>query len=282
MNKFRAELVETLSDAGLCDSKGIPEAKKLSREARLLIPAAGRGTRLQYDGPKALYPLQGKPLLQIIFEKLNRLISGVSVVINPDHEAQFKAFEKKSSIQIDIAYQNDPTGMGDAILLAEPTIPADKEIDIVILWGDQVSVSPATLLSCLLYHQHIKPDSHITFPTCYMDNPYIHFGRNSNGNVATLLQRREGDDMPATGENDCGLFIVRSTGFFKDLHDFKLNSSKGELTREFNFLPFLTWSSQNGKNVNALPIADSIETRGINTAEDASFLIKELNVEREH
>ena len=44
--------------------------------------------------------------------------------------------------------------------------------------------------------------------------------RDSNGVINKVLHRREGDVMPALGENDCGLFGLNATAYFEELTNY--------------------------------------------------------------
>ncbi len=49
----------------------------------MIIPAAGRGARLDYSGPKLMFPLGGKPLIAYLLERYRPYVDHFVVVINP-------------------------------------------------------------------------------------------------------------------------------------------------------------------------------------------------------
>jgi 2-C-methyl-D-erythritol 4-phosphate cytidylyltransferase len=61
-------------------------------KTQLLIPAAGLGVRLGAEGPKALVPLAGKPMLAHTLERFRPLglIPAAIVLIAPEHRALFE------------------------------------------------------------------------------------------------------------------------------------------------------------------------------------------------
>lgn len=271
---------EFLRQKRLIDDDGNPLPSALIRHVTALLPAAGRGSRLGYQGPKALYPLGDKPLLQILMEKLEPITDETVVVINPEHTGLFKSFSDNTGFKPSYAFQEQPTGMGDAILIgAEKAGSAGANRDILIIWGDQVTANPRTLLQSLLYHQHCGSGMDLTFPTCRLENPYIHFETSVDGKVTSLAQRREGDEMPRIGNNDCGVFIARLEILINELKQFREVAAPGTETREFNFLPFVVWLAEKGYKVAALPLAVPLETIGVNTEEDARNIARELGID---
>ena len=53
-----------------------------------LIPAAGRGSRLHFAGPKILYPILGKPILTWLIDLLTPLCRDLVVVLSPQGAGQ--------------------------------------------------------------------------------------------------------------------------------------------------------------------------------------------------
>jgi hypothetical protein len=166
--------------------------------------------------------------------------------------------------------------MGDAVLCAEDAVSRNCHgCDYLIIWGDQVTARRDTILRTLLFHQLWQDQPALTFPTCRMEKPYIHFERGGDGRISSLKQQREGDVMPERGESDCGIFVVRGDVLFDTLREHKAEASEGSSTGEFNFLPFIVWLREKEYNVVGLPIASVLETRGINTLTDAEFIVGE-------
>src|SRR5262245_25562628 len=80
-----------------------------------IIPAAGRGSRLNSTGPKILYPILNKPILNWLVDLLKPLCENLVLVASPDGSAAIGTALKPLWPKADIVIQNTPTGMGDAI-----------------------------------------------------------------------------------------------------------------------------------------------------------------------
>jgi len=166
----------------------------------------------------------------------------------------------------DVALQQEPTGMLDAILLAASSVQAWRPHRIWITWADQVGVLPATVARvAALESEAVAPA--LIVPTVRRSDPYIHFSRAEDGRIAGLLQRREGDVMPPQGEGDIGLFAMAREAFDEDLVAYAGLGASGAGTGERNFLPFIPWLAAR-KPVVTFPCSDPMEAVGVNTPED--------------
>ena len=163
--------------------------------------------------------------------------------------------------------------MGHAVACALPMIETPNTM---IVWGDQVALRPETIESCMSLHW--SSGALATVPTLWRAKPYIHFEREgAAGRLTRVLQAREGDDMPAEGESDTGLFLFRSTALRRYLSEAAQSDHvRGRNTGEFNFLPVLPLADVLPGNVITARIVREEESVGVNTREQASVLSQVL------
>ena len=235
-----------------------------------LIPAAGRGTRLQFGRPKILYPINGRPILHHLIDRFHPYCAHFIIIASQEgHDEIAREFAKlKQSVSHEITIQAAPDGMADAIWQARDMVKSDFT---AVLWGDQICLRDETVRHTLALHQS-DSDNLFTMPTALKKNPYIHIQRSPSGGIERVLQAREGEISAAEGENDCGFFAFRTNTLF-DVLDCLRDSevARGAKTGEQNFLQlFPEFEKFNGK-VNVLCIADEEETLGVNTAEEAKM-----------
>lgn len=113
-----------------------------------VIPAAGRGTRLfplTYSIPKEMLPLGPKPAIQLVVEEL--VAAGLQefvIVIGNNKEAIVEHFaalgdaeESWANLDIRYAAQDDPRGLGHAVLCAVDKVPGDLFVALgdAVIWG---------------------------------------------------------------------------------------------------------------------------------------------------
>lgn len=233
-----------------------------------VVPAAGLGTRLGVKTPKLFVEI--KPNLRVI-EVLERNICGLvdecCFVIRPDMVDAFKDLttNPKSSYVI----QEEPIGMGDAVFRASEKITSFT--DMLVIWGDQVSLSSETLEKVITSHR--ESDSFCTIPLVKLEKPYVHYEVDEFNNFIELLQEREGDSLPSIGYSDIGVFMLRTDEIQKDwLTYLEIPARFGGKTHEINFLPFLHFLAKSGRKMNFLYVDDPFESLGMNTSSQLEIL----------
>jgi bifunctional UDP-N-acetylglucosamine pyrophosphorylase / glucosamine-1-phosphate N-acetyltransferase len=240
-----------------------------------LIAAAGRGTRLGYHQPKLLYPVQGRALIVWLAERLSGLVGRLAIVLSPDGQAAFDSAAPALDLPVTTVIQHSPTGMADAILVAEGVLcAAAAPPTAVILWGDQIGVRRETVARALAVHACHPLRPAVTVPLAHVDAPYVHYEFDVHGRLTAVRQRREGDMLPDAGEADCGCFVVSPPRVFPVLR--RLRSSnllEGSLSHEQNFLQALPFIAREAPvvGVGGASLADTI---GLNSSSDLARLAR--------
>jgi len=232
----------------------------------LIIPAAGMGMRLQSSIPKVLYPVGGRPALDYLLDLYEPVVDHVVLVLHPLFESAVRAYAARRARQPEIVLQDPPSGMLPAILLPRPRVTTYGPAHVWVTWCDQVAINPRTV-ERLVMHSASDPQAVLTFPTVWRGQPYIHFVRDDAGTITGVLQRREGDPMPARGESDSGLFCFSGEAYVELLAEFSGSAPRGARTGEANFLPFIPWVARR-RRVRTFFLEHEMESVGINTVED--------------
>jgi bifunctional N-acetylglucosamine-1-phosphate-uridyltransferase/glucosamine-1-phosphate-acetyltransferase GlmU-like protein len=236
----------------------------------LVIPAAGRGSRLGADGPKVLYPIAGRPLLGHLLARYAPYVDRVVIVTAPDTRASVEHYLQAARLEALCAVQATPTGMLPAILSARALVQGLSPAEVWVTWCDQIAISDETLAH-LARDMAAFPDAALVFPTLRQTPPYIHFQRDDRGAIIGVLQRREGDVMPEAGESDAGLFALRRDVYLESLPEYDARAAAGRGTGERNFLPFIPWLAARAP-VRTFPVRFPEEAIGVNTPEDVRRL----------
>ena len=231
----------------------------------LIIPAAGRGSRLGAATPKPLVQVNGRTMLEHLADLYRPHVQHIVVIAHPAFAAALTVWATAAG-DVSIATQDAPTGMLDAILEAAPAVRTRQPDAIWITWADQIGVLPATVRR-LTAVESGSPRPALALPTIRRHEPYIHFERDAQGRMTRLLQRREGDAMPEEGESDVGLFALARETFERDLQEYASAVVPAAGTGERNFVPFVPWLAQR-KHVATFPCVDPMEAVGINTPDD--------------
>jgi bifunctional UDP-N-acetylglucosamine pyrophosphorylase/glucosamine-1-phosphate N-acetyltransferase len=231
----------------------------------LIIPAAGRGSRLGAERPKPLVRVDGRTMLDHLADLYRAHVDHVVVVAHPAFASEIETWARGQG-NVSVTAQAEPTGMLDAILLAAPAVRARRPDAVWITWADQIGVLPATVRR-LVDACARQPMPALALPTVRRRDPYTHFERDAEGRLCRFLQQREGDRMPAEGEGDMGLFALARDTFVNDLAEYAQTVVPAAGTGERNFVPFVPWLAQR-KTVVTVPCTDPMEAVGINTPDD--------------
>jgi bifunctional UDP-N-acetylglucosamine pyrophosphorylase/glucosamine-1-phosphate N-acetyltransferase len=228
------------------------------------------GTRLGSPVPKLLHPVSGRPMLDYLFELYGDVVERFVLVIHPSFETPVREFCNDRSIEPDIVFQPSPSGMLPAILLPRNQVSAHQPDSVWVTWCDQVGIHPRTV-ERLAQTSESRPQAALTFPTAWKPGPYIHFVRDEQGAIIDVLQKREGDAMPSSGESDSGLFCLSRVAYLELLLEFTGAALPGARTGESNFLPFIPWVAKRDV-VRTFPVEHELESVGINTLDDVKTL----------
>jgi CTP:molybdopterin cytidylyltransferase MocA len=237
----------------------------------LVIPAAGRGSRLGSQLPKALVPVAGRSMLCWIVDLYRHYVDGVAVVAHPSARHQIEAALASTGVPGVVVEQAEPTGMLDAVLLGCRAAAGWSPSRLWVTWCDQIAVHPATVARLA----DAEPGSALTLPLISRTTPYIHFDRDAAGRITAVRQRREGDAMPDRGDSDMGLFSLSAEAAASDLAVFSASAVPDDGTGERNFLPFIPWLAGR-KPVAIIAATEDIEAVGVNTPDDLARVAAHL------
>ena len=229
----------------------------------MIIPAAGRGSRLASERPKVLFPVLGRPMLDYLLDRYAPHVGAFAVVVHPSFRTEVERHCAGRPETIAFAVQEEPTGMLDAILIPLEQVRARDPRRIWITWCDQVAVRPETAAALAAQ----GGDPALVLPTIHRPEPYIHFARDAAGRIVDVLHRREGDEMPDEGESDIGLFNLSRAAYCELLPEFSQLVGAGSLTAERNFLPFIPWLQRRAE-IRTVGVYDEAESVGVNDRDD--------------
>ena len=89
---------------------------------KLVIPCAGKGTRMGGTIPKALIQIDGHAILNRIMSKWFNVVDDFVIVVSPVNAAQIRSYVKRIVRDAQFVIQKEPKGLADAILQAEPYV----------------------------------------------------------------------------------------------------------------------------------------------------------------
>lgn len=226
-----------------------------------VIPVAGVGSRLNSVVPKALYKIEGRPLLWHVITLLEKYCDQFVFVTSVANTSDIADYVRTllPDHRVSYAIQYSLAGTANAVAVGLRHVTS---LNTLVMWGDLINVQPATIEACIATH------AAATVPTVLVPDPYIHIQK-EHGRIISVLHKREQVVMPETGEADIGVFMFRTWVLERYLNMLLIHGTPGKGTGEVSFLdifPFI--DREQDVAVRLLQIASPMETCTINTEED--------------
>jgi len=231
---------------------------------RVLIAAAGAGTRAGLPYPKTLHPVEGRPILGRILDVVGRHDPCPTIIVAPSGRDDIERFLIAEDLAAHIVEQARPTGMGDAVLAFNQSPAAHDADTIILVWGDIPFLSDATLEATLQHHDDTAAT--LTFPSAIVDRAYTIVTRGVDGSVSALDETRLLGIAPSPGERDIGLFVFCAGPVLGAL---RASAAGHDPARgEHGFLHLVRQLTAAGQRVEAVPVATLRETVSLNALAD--------------
>lgn len=246
---------------------------------KVIILAAGEGTRMKSKTSKVLHKLCNRSMLSYIIDASKEAKVDEIIVIVGNNEDQIKN-EFKDQVKYVRQYlgKEFPYGTGYAVKLAENYI-ADED-KILVLTGDIPLIRGKTLENFINYHNDNKNDA--TVLSAILDDP-SGLGRivlDNNGQLLKIVEEKDcSDEERKIKEINSGVLIFNGNKLKYALNRLDTNNSQGELyiTDVFGVLKEL------GSNISTFKVKDADETKGINNkvqlAELEAIMRRRINEE---
>ncbi len=225
---------------------------------RLIILAAGKGTRMKSQLPKVLHPLAGKPLLgHVIDTGLSLNASGITVVIGHGAEKVKQSIEQN----VQWAMQTEQLGTAHAVMQGLEGIQDD---DTVLLTYGDVPLTRASTYQKLL---DVVTDSCIGLLTLQMDDPtgygrIIRQGNSADGDIIGIVEQKDASPQQlAIKEGNCGVISIRGKWLLSLLQQIGNDNAQGE----YYLTDLISLAVENKVSVQAIHPDDAWETDGVNS-----------------
>ncbi|MDN5341268.1 bifunctional UDP-N-acetylglucosamine diphosphorylase/glucosamine-1-phosphate N-acetyltransferase GlmU [Oceanotoga sp. DSM 15011] len=224
---------------------------------KVLILAAGMGTRMKSKKPKVMHEIMGKPMLNWVIDTSKELTNDIAVVLG-------HGIDKVRTIlndDVEIFEQKQTLGTGHAVMSAEEFLTGEE---LLILYGDVPLISLKTLKNLISKHRKEKNDA--TLLTVDLENPYG-YGRvvRNKDEFEKIVEHRDADEKQLKiKEINSGIAIYNITSLRKALKQINSNNSQGEYYLTDAFLYF--------KKVGIFKTDNKYEVSGVNNRVQLSEL----------
>ena len=191
----------------------------------IVILAAGQGTRMASNKPKALQVLAGKPMLTNILEQaITTAPDQVIIVHSPEHIEQVKK-ETKQFQGLIFVEQSEPLGTGHALKQAQPIIKRCN--NVLVLLGDVPLIKSNTLKE--LANNLIDCDIRVLSSNAADPTGYGRIKKDTNNCVQAIIEEQEANKKEKQiNEINSGIIAFSGKPLGSLLADLDATNSKGE------------------------------------------------------
>lgn len=234
------------------------------RSIRAIIPAAGKGKRLQKvsgDAPKAMFRVAGRPMLEVVLENVGFIPpENVYIVVGYRKEMIMAHFGQRYCYN----EQTEQLGTGHAVMTCAEDFK-DFDGDVLITFGDMPLFRREEMEK--MCRQHAQNGADCTLMTAQNPNltMWARVVRDDQGAFAAIVEGKDcTPEQAQIKELFSGVMVFNSRSLFEVLPQVGCANAQGEYY--VTEVPELM--VKKGMKVQTYFTADGDDLRGINTPED--------------
>lgn len=247
---------------------------------KVIILAAGEGTRMKSNISKVMHKVCNRPLLDYVIDAAKSADAEEIIVVVGNNEQDVKEYfgDKVNYVKQEIG-EGIPYGTGYAVKLAEDRI--EDGDNVVVMFGDGPLIKSETIEEFMRGHN--ESGSAATVITAIFDNPFG-LGRivyDEDGNFKAIVEERDcTEEQKQIQEINSGIAVFKGDKLKYALNKLDTNNSQGELyiTDVFSIL-----REENDK-ISTFVLKDNQEIQGINDKTQLAEveMIMRRRINREH
>ncbi|MBX2880196.1 MAG: bifunctional UDP-N-acetylglucosamine diphosphorylase/glucosamine-1-phosphate N-acetyltransferase GlmU [Granulosicoccus sp.] len=221
---------------------------------RLIVLAAGKGTRMKSSMPKVLHQLAGKPLLAHVLDTVDQL-SPATITVVIGHGSD----QVQEMIDHPVVWAMQTEQLGTAHAVSQGLIGIEDSDTVLITYGDVPLTRVSTYQSLL----DVCNESTIGLLTLIMDDPtgYGRILRHGGAVVGVVEQKDASDEQLGIKEVNAGVVAIRGEHLRRLLEKVNNDNAQGE----YYLTDIHELAVKEGLRVEAVHPSDSWEVDGVNS-----------------
>lgn len=194
---------------------------------RVIVLAAGQGTRMKSSLPKVLHPVAGAPLISWVVDAVLETDPDETLIVI-GHEAETVASALPEGVGTVV--QEEQNGTGHAVLVALEAMGDVEGDTVVVVPGDTPLITADTLGELVAAHRGLEPT--LTLLTTRLSDPtgYGRVIRDDAGEVVGIVEERDADDEQR-GVNEVAVSMYAFAGgeLLRALNEVGTSNDQGEM-----------------------------------------------------
>ena len=235
----------------------------MTSKINIVLLCAGKSSRLKFNLPKVILPINGKTLLQRSLHSLGKLSPSKTIIVAGFKKELVINLSKTLNYKnLKFVVQKEQLGTGDAVKKAASSLD-DKSIAL-IMNGDTPFVDEGTINQAL--SQYRKTKSVFTIATTKPSSPfgYGRILRDNDGQILDIVEEKDcNNEQKLIKEVNAGLYLIATDYLKKFVKKIKKNKNS-----EYYLTDLVNIFVRNGLRVDSVPIKDERKFININTFDD--------------
>lgn len=234
----------------------------------LIVAAAGRGSRMGGEVPKALSQVDDQFLIEVSTRTLVQAAQAVVVVVSPTQRGLFEdRLPRLHGMPVTYVEQGVPNGTAGAVLVGLESASTDWSIAV---WADHIGASFFDVK--WLVDEISRCKSEVCLPLVERPNPYVYFDLDENGKLCGFHETRKNAPKIDRGLSDCGTFVLRTESIRR-----AIGASVDASVEDQNLLSLFPQFVSDGISVESPIMSNPKLAVGINTPIELADAIKTLS-----
>ena len=230
------------------------------KKFKVIVLAAGLGTRMKSGLPKVLHQVCGKPVLEYVLDIAKGLRSLKTYVV-VGHGSQKVRDVVGDGVQF--VQQDKLLGTADAVNRCALYLK-NYQGTILVLCGDTPLLTKNTVAAMLRQHHHAQASATVLTATIECPHGYGRIVR-EGGQIRAIREQKDASEVEdKIKEINVGVYCFNSKKLFEILKKVKLSPGK----KEFYLTDVIELLLADGKKVATVTTRDETVAFGINTRED--------------
>jgi len=222
---------------------------------KVVILAAGKGTRMKSAMPKVLHRVAEKPMVEHVVDAASSLGAEKTVLVIGHGADQVRA-----TVTRDVEYveQTEQLGTGHAVQQALPLL--NPEDTVLIAYGDVPLTKPETFKKLI----DDVTDSNIALLTVIMEDPtgYGRIIRDAAGKVQGIVEQKDASpEQLEVCEGNTGILAARASALNELLSGLDNNNAQ----QEYYLTDIFEMAVKQGMSITTHQPAEEWETAGVNS-----------------
>lgn len=245
------------------------------QDAVAIVMAAGKGTRMQSELPKVLFPLCGRPMIEYVLDALEA--AGVSrIIVVVGYRSDLVREKLARHPQLEFVEQTQQLGTGHAVMMCRSAL-VGHEGPVLIVTGDSPMIQSTSVSKLFAEFEAHQPAC--LLGTAQKENPHGlgRIVRDSGGDFLGIVEEKDATpEQRQIAEVNMSCYVFGGGDLLYALD--RLTDDNAQREYYITDCPKILRSA--GKSILALPLLEPRESLSVNNLDELAIVEAVMRGER--